>query len=250
MAELRLSNGQANRDGFSLLAELWAGEGHIYDSRTKTEVAVWMTRWRLVVDTKECVVRPGSRFGERPPPEPSKTISKEKTDTHYEYGAEVGGKVSATASGSADGGAKFGAKGKAAKKVQKTITSQRERQDTPPVVASADCWEFRAVGDTEAESASGRGSTYKYLDVNDRLCDLTVAANANTLAVEAKVCVFPSELEYRIGTRGSIRRTRDRITTNQDRIIKMLLMRGAEHLDDVGLVVARASLRKKAQKAE
>lgn len=247
LAELRLATGQGTtKEEIVLVAELWAGEGILYDPQTHTEVAVWFDEASLDLTLTGCDIKSGTRFGERRAPDEAKIVevAKESVSTGTKLSAKAGLDVNADQVPLIPG-LLPSLRAEIFRQTSTTTNSvtKRESGGTKSVVASGSGWQIRRI-QLSSKSESG-AELYKYISTDDRLCDLVIRQGAKSARVEAFVNVYPTALRYRVNAVGAIKKFKTKLTTNQDKVIRLLLKSGVGPVTTNGLRLASATLRNK-----
>lgn len=254
MVEVRLSTGQGTTDSeMVLVCDLWIGEGTLYDPSTRTEINVWFDKGQLHLTTRGCTVKPGTRFKDQLVPDQPKTIGSTKIKTTFE--SELGGGTGFEISSEQSiltGHVNAEVSGR--HKTSRTTSTEKDLEiaEFPTVSVTGDMWEVRPTGIAMGTSSSISSGCrrFRYIDVNDRLCDLDIRTDVRRVEVNALFFVYPSALHYRIKTQNAVARFRNQLSLNQSKIVDLLIKKGVPKHDQRGLQVARASLRRRKIAAE
>lgn len=247
MVELRLSTGQGTTDAeVIVVCDLWIGEGTLYDPETRTEVNVWFDKGYVHLRPRGCVVKGGTRFADLVAPEGAVSTGATKIETISDAKIGARGLLDVRPDSSSLVG-NLGLGGHANKQVRRTTVTTRALENRKSRVSvTGDSWEITPVGLDDADDASiEKGcKRYRYIDVNETLCNLEIRPRVKRVDLEASFYIYPSSIRYRIKTDGAVARLRDRLTTNQSKIVDLLLKKGVSKHDDRGIRLAKASLRR------
>jgi len=250
MIELRLTTRQGTSDNeVILIADLWAGEGTLYDPESHTEVTVWLSKAFLYLNAGSHAIKSGSRFGEQRSPTPAVTKATTKTERVSAIDAQAGGSLSANATGQASGLVRVA--GRTSRSSRQLATTIRKQEYLGPamVSASGDIWEITMVGQDPVDAASIERGTSRlaYLNTDDHLCILAGRNASSQKTIEASVYAYPSALHYRISNPNGFSTLRQKLSMNQMRLIDLLLRKGITN-EDRGLRLAQASLTRNVRK--